>query len=344
MLVRGKICFVFSILLSFALTLKAQDPTFSQFYTSGLYLNPAIIALEETATLSVHSRVQWKDVGANFKTDQTSLMFPIPHKDLTKGFLGGVGFSIFQDKSLSNALSTSGVSATFSSNIQVSRKSQLTLGVQGGMMQKKIQLDQFKWTSQYDPFIGYNPSIDPDIADLNDRTLLPDLNVGVLYFYNYNEDFNDSKMDFYAGLSAYHLTQPNEALAIDVESKLPMTIKFHAGSDIKVSRKVNVNPNILVTTQAKNFQVNTGAYFSYMFSPLVERWNPAYVILGAWHRLNDSFIFSAGFGGIYYSVAFSYDMTSSTLREVGRVANAYEISLKLKKPTRKMQSFHTPRV
>lgn len=344
MLVRKGICIVFPIVLFLAVTVKAQDPTFSQFYTSGLYLNPAIMALEETATLSVHSRVQWKEVGANFKTDQTSLMFPIPHKDLTKGFLGGVGFSMFQDKSLSNTLSTSGFNATVSSNIQVSRKSQFTLGLQGGMMQKKIQLNQFQWTSQYDPFIGYNASIDPEIEDLNDRTLLPDFNAGILYFYNFNEDFNDSKMDFYAGLSFYHLTQPNEAIGTDVESKLPLAIKFHAGSDIKVAQKVNVNPNILVSKQANNLQVNVGGYFSYMFSPLVERWNPAYVILGAWHRVGDSFIISTGFGGTYYSIAFSYDMNTSALREVGGNVNAYEISLKLKKPTRKMKSFHTPRV
>lgn len=334
-----------AVLFVFAgITANAQDPTFSQFYTSGLYLNPAIIALEETSTLSVHSRIQWRNVGSNFKTDQTSLMFPIPRKDLTKGFWGGVGLSLYQDKALNNVMSSSGFNATVSSNIAISNKSQLTLGVQGGLIQKKVQLDNFKWTSQYDPFIGYNATIDPGIVDLNDRVMLPDVSAGILYYYNYNEDFNDSKMDAYAGLSVYHLTQPNEALATDAESQLPMTLKFHAGADFKMSQKISLNPNVLYASQKTNSQINVGTYFSYMFAPLVERWNPAYVILGGWHRLGDAFIFSAGFGGTYYSIAFSYDMNSSSLKNIAGSVSAYEISLKLKKPTRKLKSFHTPRV
>lgn len=344
MLRKAYLYIVVLVLCFRGINVVAQDPTFSQFYTSGLYLNPAIIALEETSTISLHSRTQWKSVGTNFQTDQASLMFPLPKKDLLKGFWGGFGLSLFQDKTLNNTLSTSGFTATMSSNIQISKKSQFTLGVQGGVMQKKVQLDQFKWTSQYDPFIGYDATIDPGVSELTDRTFLPDLNAGILYFYNYNEDFNDSKMDAYAGVSVYHLTQPDEAVATDASSKLPMNIKFHAGADIKMSRKMNFNPNVLATTQASNSQVNVGAYVSYMFAPLVERWNPAYVVLGGWYRLGDAYIVSAGIGGSYYSLAFSYDMNSSSLRSIGTNVNAYEVSLKLKKPTRKLKSYHTPRV
>ena len=322
----------------------SQDPTFSQFYTAGLYLNPAIIALEETATLSAHSRTQWRETGANFQTNQLSVMVPIPRKEVLEGFWGGVGISAFQDKSVNGTLNTGGVNVTFSTNVKMSKKSQVTLGIQGGMIQKSVDLNSFTWASQYNPFIGYDGSIDPGIGGIGNKVFLPDVSAGVLYFYNYNEDFNDSKMDGYVGLSAYHLNQANEALVTGATSKLPILYKLHAGLDIQLGYKMSLNPNVLVTLQADNMQVNAGTYFNYLFSPLVERWNPAFVMIGGWYRLQDAFIMSAGMGGAYYTLAFSYDMNASSLRDVVGNASAYELSLKLKKPAKKLKSHHTPRM
>ncbi|MCB0634515.1 MAG: type IX secretion system membrane protein PorP/SprF, partial [Lewinella sp.] len=39
--------------------LKAQDPSFSQFYANRVYLNPAFVGLESGITLSATSRMQW---------------------------------------------------------------------------------------------------------------------------------------------------------------------------------------------------------------------------------------------------------------------------------------------
>ncbi len=343
---KGSLKKVFVFLICFkTLIVFSQDPTFSQFYTAGLYLNPAIIALEETTTLSAHTRTQWKSVGANFQTNQLSVMVPIPRKEILEGYWGGVGVSAFQDKASNGALSNSGLNVTFSTNVKMTRKSQLTLGIQGGVIQKNVSPNSFQWTSQYNPYIGYDGSIDPGISNIETKVFLPDLSAGILYYYNYNEDFMDSKMDGYFGLSAYHLNQPNESLVIDGDSKLPVLYKLHGGMDIQVGYKFTINPNVLATLQGDNLQVNVGSYFNYLFAPLIERWNPAFITFGGWYRVQDAYIVSAGLGGTYYTIAFSYDMNSSNLRQtVGGNVSAYELSLKLKQPAKKIRSHHTPRM
>ena len=303
------------------------------------------MALEETTSLSLHTRTQWRgDLGANFQTNQASLIIPIPRKEVIDGFGGGVGLTAYQDKALNGSVQSGGINLSISKNVKLSQKSQLTLGVQGGIIQKSIESASFRWTSQYNPFIGYDANIDPGVDNINAQITIPDMSAGVLYFYNYNEDFNDAKMDGYIGASVYHLNQANQAMVDGEKSALPMLYKVHGGLDLKVAETINVSPNVLAVMQNSFTQINVGTYVTYMFAPLVERWNPAYVLLGGWYRLNDSYIFSTGIGGTYYSLSFSYDLNASSLSDFSSGANAYEISLKLKKPAKKMRSFHTPRV
>lgn len=323
----------------------SQDPTFSQFYTAGLYLNPAIIALEKTTTLTAHTRTQWKSIGANFQTSQLAVMAPISRKEKIDGYFGGVGVSAFQDKANNGASSNSGVNLSFSTNVKMTSKSQLTLGLQGGFIQKNVSPTSFQWTSQYNPYLGYDSSIDPGVSTIETKVTYPDLSAGILYYYNYKEDLMVSKMDGYVGLSAYHLNQPNESFVVNSESKLPVLYKLHGGMDIQLNYKFTINPNVLAALQGGNLQLNLGSYFNYSFAPLIDRLSPTFITFGGWYRVKDAYIVSAGLGGSYYTIAFSYDMNSSSLRQTfGANVSAYEISLKLKQPAIKIRTHQTPRM
>jgi hypothetical protein len=43
-------------------SLRAQDPVFSQFYTSSMFLNPALSGFEKDVVLGLNYRSQWTGV------------------------------------------------------------------------------------------------------------------------------------------------------------------------------------------------------------------------------------------------------------------------------------------
>src|SRR5688572_33039570 len=76
----------------------AQDPVFSQFYTSSLYLNPALSGLARDVVLGFNYRSQWAGVNLPFKTFQFSAVHPIIQQGIKTKHLGGFGATLFSDE------------------------------------------------------------------------------------------------------------------------------------------------------------------------------------------------------------------------------------------------------
>ncbi|MTI19415.1 type IX secretion system membrane protein PorP/SprF, partial [Fulvivirga sp. RKSG066] len=93
----------------------------------------------------------------------------------------------------------------------------------------------------------------------------------------------------------------------------------------------DVSPNYLIQYQNGNFQTNTGAFLGYMISDVYQsRDRPSKIILGAWYRLQDSFIFNVGLVSKNFDFAFSYDINTSSLGRFTGSTGSYEISLKFR--------------
>jgi hypothetical protein len=80
--------------------LQAQDPVFSQFYNSPVYLNPALIGEEENLFINFAHRSQWRSLEFPYTTSQVSLVFPYFKDKHTKpeGHVGGIGVSFYGDE------------------------------------------------------------------------------------------------------------------------------------------------------------------------------------------------------------------------------------------------------
>src|SRR5688572_8883525 len=76
----------------------AQDPVFSQFYTSSLYLNPALAGMEKDVVLGINYRSQWAGVNLPFRTFQLSAIHPIVQQGVRSKHLGGFGATLFSDE------------------------------------------------------------------------------------------------------------------------------------------------------------------------------------------------------------------------------------------------------
>ena len=338
------------MLLSANMHLLAQDAQFSQYYASSLYLNPALAGAEPDLTFSSNYRQQWRSISGvqPYTTNQVSVIVPYHVQKIKDSHKGGAGFSFYNDRAGDGNLKTLGVNITGAYNIALSHNglNYLSFGLQGGFVQKSIDYTNLTWGSQYNASLGFDPNNPVDEAGLVSTRTFADFNSGIIYYYNAAKNYHYTDLSAYAGIAAYHMNQPNESFVRGYTSRLPMLLKGHAGFEYNVSQKVNVSPNAILFYQNAVYQVNTGFYLTYCLKQTNQGVvNSTNLIMGGWYRLQDSFIFSLGLSGSFYTVGFSYDMNSSGLRTYTSGRGAYEVSLTLRKNTKnRIKRFSTPRI
>ena len=340
--------FYITILLIASFGLRAQDAAFSQYYSSELYLNPAMAGEEQYLTFSSNYRQQWKSIVLPYTTSQFSVVVPFFDKSVAEAHKGGFGFSVYNDRAGASNFRTTGINLTGAYNLPLTLdySHNLSFGLQAGLIQKSIDYSDLEWGEQFDPFVGFDASITASEASLGNSTMYPDFSAGVMYYYNYQQDYNERKMSGFIGGSVYHLNTPNESFVAGVESTLPRLYKAHGGLNIPIAEKMHIAPNVLYMYQHQNDHVNLGLYLSYqVFGSTGDLLDEAEVILGTWYRLEDSFIFSVGMHQKAWTLGFSYDYNNSSLRHETRGQGAYELSLQIRRvKERSMKRIATPRI
>lgn len=343
---RGCIALILVIFACCTQETSAQDAHFSQYYASSLYLNPAMAGATPHLTFSSNYRTQWRSIIMPYVTSQFSAIQPIYKKDeVDDNHIGGIGISFYNDRAGDGNFKTIGVNINAAYNLHLSRMQDLIFGVQGGFIQKNVDFTNLEWGEQFNPYVGFDATIDPGEPGLTNRVLYPDVSAGFLYYYNSGRNYTEKGLSAYLGFSAYHINRPNESMVRDFVNTLPILFKGHAGFEMRLGEKVNISPNALFMMQNERMQINGGLYLTYLFHEQQKFLAPSDVIFGTWYRLDDSFIFSMGLGNNHYTIGFSYDFNSSSLRYHTQGRGAYEISLTLMKIREKtIRRFHTPRI
>lgn len=324
---------IFIILFSLSLfQAKAQDPVFSQFYNSPIYLNPALIGEEENMFVNFAHRSQWGSLDFPYTTSQVSLVLPY-YKDKHKkpeGNVGGIGVSVYGDEAGQGSnLKTYGGNASFAYNLHLSKKSinRITFAMQLGFIHKNIDSDKLEWGEQYNPFIGFDNTVRPAELDLIQNRTFLDVTAGTFWRYFANTDVKTVR-SVYAGFSASHLNHPDESVIEGSENRLPVLYKVHGGMIFALSQKASISANFLSQLQDNVNQTNIGSFLSYKL-PFDTKGQMSNLItrVGAWYRVQDSFIASIDFLTNNLQFGFSYDWNVTSLRYNNRGTGSFEISM-----------------
>ncbi len=325
-------CLLAIILFVASIKAQAQDPVFSQFYNSAAYLNPALIGEEENMLVNLAHRSQWGSLEFPYTTTQVSLIVPYFSDRHIKpeGHAGGVGVSFYGDEAGQGSnLKTYGGNASFAYNLHLSNKSvnRITFGMQLGFIHKNIDRNKLQWGEQYNPFIGFDNTVTPaEINDIQNRTFL-DISAGTFWRYFANSELKKVR-SIYAGFSTGHLNHPDESVLEGNKNRLPLLYKLHGGMVFALSEKASISANFLSQLQDQVNQTNLGSFLSYnlpfntggQMSNLVTR-------IGAWYRVQDSFIASIEFLSNNLQFGFSYDWNTTSLRYNNRGTGSFEISM-----------------
>jgi len=301
------------------LSVQAQDPIFSQFYSAPLQINPAFTGNTYAPHISLNYRNQWPNWSNGTSAYVTYAAY---YDQFSRKLNSGYGLSILSDDAGGGLITTNKVSGYFSYRVQVVDDFFVKLGVEASAVQARYNWKDFLFLDQIDERFGFLdqmgiPIPTEEVQPENLNTTYFDVSTGILAY---------SKL-FYAGFSLKHLNTPNESLLginENINTGLPMRMSLHGGMELKV-REGNkrraasfVSPNIMYVRQGDFAQLNVGTLA-----------NLDAIFAGAWYRHAftnpDAVILVVGVQKGVMKIGYSYDISVSRLS--GQSNGSHEVSL-----------------
>jgi type IX secretion system PorP/SprF family membrane protein len=232
------------------------------------------------------------------------------------------------DKSGTGALqnTTTGLSLAYHKRLseEDDKPRNLSLGVQGCMVQKSIDFNKLKFEDQYDPTSGGTPYTTKENFG-NAEVSYADFNAGIMYSGYVNERSN-----MYAGISYYHITQPTENFLNNgggthrINSRLTASL----GGSLQMNEKMMLYTSGMYQQQGKANELLLGAAAGFIMNPNHEDDVANSIFyLGAWYRYRDAIAPYVGFEWAKAKLGISYDVNLSGFTPATRGNGALEISL-----------------
>ena len=323
------------IIFSFGF-IKAQDVHFSQFNETPLLLNPALTgAFKATHRIIGNYKSQWKSIAnKSYSTFALSYDAGLLKKKSKTGFLG-LGFYVYNDRAGDAKLNTTQFNVSIAYHLLANNNNSLTLGIQGGMINKTINKSGLKWDNQYDPSAegGYNAGItNGETVPFNSNTNL-DVAAGFMWTYNSNPSsmINNDGVKINLGLSGYHLNCPNISL-IEGTSRMNPRITLHTNMFLGINgTNLGLLPSAFASVQGSSKEIVFGTFARYKIksaSHFTRFETESAASLGAFYRVGDAIIVAAMFEYKNFNIGLSYDVNVSKLSQASKGRGGVEISLK----------------
>lgn len=208
--------------LSYSAGYCQQDVQFSQYLFNGLYINPAYAGYREQWNVNVFYRQQWSGFPGAPKTFSAAADGTVNNKRV------GLGLQLMNDQLGAQKNTALYLSYAYRIPLDEPGNKTLALGLSGGFMQQKLNVE------------ALDPASQNDVLYMNAKktAMMPDVRVGVYY----NSD------RFFAGLSADNLTTSSFQESEGLKNHVPLKphLYFTAGGLVPLSEEILLKPSILV--------------------------------------------------------------------------------------------------
>jgi type IX secretion system PorP/SprF family membrane protein len=301
----------------------AQDPHFSQFFSSPMTLNPAFTGkFDGQARIAGNYRNQWPTINRAYITGTASVDFHIMSKQIPSTDTWGVGLMGYTDKSAAGAVTFNyfSLSTAYHKGLDEDGYKQLGLGFQATYSNMLINTSKLTFEDQLSSDGTFSM---PTQEVFNNATLKAnyfDLNAGILYTVSTTD-----KNNFYAGVSLYHINRPKQEFT-GINYNLYPRATLHAGGYFPASDNITVHLSGLYSTQAGAHEILLGGAAQFLVGDPASE-NPTSFYGGAWMRFGDALIPYIGLEFSGLRVGATYDINISDLKTASESRGGVEVSL-----------------
>lgn len=300
---------------------SAQDIHFSQYFASPLTLNPALTgSFNADFRVAANFRTQyfkndWNSANATYMTYAASVDGSFFRKKLNADQFGA-GLQFYSDRAGDGGLSTTAILASVAYTKTVDRyeRHSITLGMQGGIIQKRIDFTKLTFESQFNGVDGFTPG--PNGENFTQTSMImPDVSIGLLWRSRIGKKHN-----LYVGGAYSHLNSPTESF-LGGTNKLSPKITAHGGMEITLSKYISITPGFMILSQNTASEVNIGTALAYKLA------ETSYLYVGAWYRVGDAVVPMVGYEIKGFRAGLSFDVTASDINLATNSKGAVELSL-----------------
>ncbi len=299
---------------------SAQDLHFSQYFNSPLLVNPANTGFipDGDHRLGINYRNQWANIGNPYKTFSVFGDGQFFGERFENGWLG-IGGALLRDVAGSGDLTTTRAFGSVAYHQAIGLGSLVSAGFNLGYVNKRVDFTKLTFDNQWNGkfFDITAPSGEPFVTN---QVSYFSLQAGLNYAYypNANTYIN-------IGFSASNINRPKESFFTDglVDTRIAGRLTTFLNASFRASDAWILNPNVYVSKMTTAWEVVVGGTAQ---RDLGGNGNTQ-LIMGAYYRVGDALIPVIGLRKSGYNFTFSYDATSSSLKNYNQGRGAYEMSI-----------------
>ena len=315
-------------LLIVGISVHAQDPSFSQFFSSPLNVNPALTAKINSDWRAISNfRDQWIGPASPYATgtisfDRKILQNKIPNVHEEKNTLG-VGGMLMYDYAMDGIVKSQYASANISYDIVLAKQNavhRLGMGFGATYGRRIVDFSRLTWEEQWVGYAGFNTNLPSGEAALSNMKPWFSASAGIVY------SITSEKTNFDIGVAGFHLNTPRQTFLQDKNQRLAMRKVAHANFETFLKEDLVLDVNTIYQYQDEAKYYSFGAALGYY----VPQHPDVLVNAGIWYWSNNAIIPYVGFAYKDFQIGLSYDVTISKLREATIKPKTFELSIILR--------------
>ncbi len=296
----------------------AQDPHFSQYFSSPLSFNPAFTGyFDGTQRVAFNIRNQWINTSDPYVTGTVSYDTKILKQAIGSNDRWGLGVMALYDQSAGAIFKNNyiAVSTGFNKGLDAEGMQSIGIGVQASYARNSVDFSRVSFSNQFTGS-GYDLSVPSGETINNNSISYVDVNAGILYNY---KDENDNQFSF--GASMYHILQPSLSYFSGNNQSLQRRYTIHAGANLAVGVRDQLFISTSLMNQAGSSDVVVGGAYGLGIG---DTDNSLY--LGTWLRLKDAVYPYIGLQTASFQLGLSYDITVSDLKKTKGFSGSSELT------------------
>ncbi len=311
-------------ILSAALTARAQDIHFSQFYENSIIRNPALTGIfSGDYKAGVNFKTQWNSIAAPYRTGLATFESRVKVNEVNDYF--SFGISLVYDQAGSTSFNSVYVypAVNYNKSINDQHASYLSVGVAAGYAQRSVNASKMTFGDQYQPGI-FDPVPTSESIPVSKVSYF-DAGAGI----SWNSSIGSAnKINYYVGCSAYHLNTPRVSFASD-EAHLRLPIKYtgSAGMQWMINEQAVLSLHGNYADQGINREVVTGFLACWRSFDISGSRKMIAMYAGVFYRWGDAWIPTCKLEYKGYAFTLSYDVNTSGLVKASAGRGGFELSL-----------------
>lgn len=240
----------------------SQDPNYSQWLNTPVYYNPAFTGLNS----GFRARFSYRDQWPNLPVDYRTMYFSADLGDRSLPGAGGLGLIVNSDNESFGFIKNLSAAITLSARIPLSAHLTSQVGIKAGIMQKRMNWDDFVFSDQLND--RYGNIINTKLPPPDDqKRLFADFGVGGLLQFS----ALDGMMVGTTGFAVDHVFEPDESFYTIDKSRLPRKYIGHLDLILTLGNEapgfapvkgfndpLRLNPGILFQNQNKLNSIQFG--------------------------------------------------------------------------------------